>query len=56
MNVTADLPLVNLSNATRKQHINEQIDNLSLINRDVYALLQLTPGVQPIKYKQPGLQ
>jgi hypothetical protein len=47
VNVTGDVPLVNLSNATLGNSIsNEQIDNLSLINRDVYALLQLTPGVQ----------
>ena len=47
VSVTADVPLVNLSNATLGASIsNEQIDNLTLINRDVYALLQLTPGVQ----------
>jgi hypothetical protein len=39
--------LVNLSNSTLGTSIsNVQIDNLPLINRDVYALLQLTPGVQ----------
>jgi outer membrane receptor protein involved in Fe transport len=47
VSVTADVPLVNLSNATLGASVsNEQIDNLTLINRDVYALLQLTPGVQ----------
>ena len=47
VSVTADVPLVNLSNATLGASIsNEQIDSLTLINRDVYALLQLTPGVQ----------
>ncbi|MGA9673434.1 MAG: TonB-dependent receptor [Terracidiphilus sp.] len=47
ISVTADVPLVNLSSATLGASIsNEQIDNLTLINRDVYALLQLTPGVQ----------
>lgn len=47
VSVTSDVPLVNLSNATLGASIsNVQIDNLPLINRDVYALLQLTPGVQ----------
>jgi outer membrane receptor protein involved in Fe transport len=47
VNVTADVPLVNLSNSTLGASIsNVQIDNLTLINRDAYALLQLTPGVQ----------
>jgi len=45
--VTADVPLVNLSNATVGSTIsNDQIENLPLINRDAYALLSLTPGVQ----------
>jgi outer membrane receptor protein involved in Fe transport len=47
VNVTADVPLVSLSSATLGASIsNLQIDNLPLINRDAYALLQLTPGVQ----------
>ncbi len=47
VNVTADVPLVNLSNATLGTSIsNVQIDNLPLISRDTYALLSLTPGVQ----------
>ncbi len=47
VSVTADVPLVNLSNSTIGTSIsNAQIDNLPLINRDTYALLGLTPGVQ----------
>jgi hypothetical protein len=47
VSVTADVPLVNLSNATLGTSVsNIQIDNLPLINRDTYALLTLTPGVQ----------
>jgi hypothetical protein len=47
VSVTADVPLVNLSNATLGTSIsNVQIDNLPLISRDTYALLSLTPGVQ----------
>lgn len=47
ISVTADVPLVNLSSAALGSSVsNEQIDNLPLINRDVYQLLNLTPGVQ----------
>jgi hypothetical protein len=47
VNVTADVPLVNLSNATLGSSVsNVQIDNLPLISRDTYALLSLVPGVQ----------
>lgn len=47
VSVTADVPLVNLSNSTLGTTVsNEQIDNLPLISRDTYALLSLTPGVQ----------
>ncbi|MDR3726504.1 MAG: carboxypeptidase regulatory-like domain-containing protein [Terracidiphilus sp.] len=47
VSVTADVPLVNLSNSVLGATVsNEQIDNLPLINRDVYQLLSLTPGVQ----------
>jgi hypothetical protein len=47
VNVTADVPLINLSNSTLGTSVsNVQIDNLPLINRDTYALLSLTPGVQ----------
>jgi outer membrane receptor protein involved in Fe transport len=45
--VTADVPLVNLGNATIGTTItNEEIDNLPLVGRDPYRLLYLTPGVQ----------
>ena len=45
--VTEDVPLVNLTSAALGSSIsNVQIDNLPLINRDVYQLLNLTPGVQ----------
>ena len=45
--VTADVPLVNLGNATLGSTIdNVQIDNLPLVGRDTYRLLGLTPGVQ----------
>lgn len=47
VSVTADVPLINLSNSTLGTTVsNAQIDNLPLINRDTYALLSLTPGVQ----------
>jgi len=47
ISVTGDVPLVNLSNSVVGATIsNVQIDNLPLINRDVYQLLSLTPGVQ----------
>ena len=50
VSVTADVPLINLSNSTLGTSIsNVQIDNLPLINRDTYALLSLTPGVQSDK-------
>ncbi|HEY0306859.1 MAG TPA: TonB-dependent receptor [Acidobacteriaceae bacterium] len=47
--VTADVPLVNLGSATLGDTVdNLQIDNLPLINRDVSRLLQLVPGVQSV--------
>ena len=47
--VTADVPLVNLSNSTLGAAVsNVQIDNLPLVGRDVYQLLSLTPGVQTV--------
>ncbi|HUV95978.1 MAG TPA: TonB-dependent receptor [Acidobacteriaceae bacterium] len=47
--VTADVPLVNLSNSTLGTAVsNLQIDNLPLVGRDVYQLLTLTPGVQAV--------
>ena len=45
--VTADIPLVNLGNATLGRTVsNVEIDNLPLVGRNVYQLLNLTAGVQ----------
>ncbi len=47
--VTADVPLVNLGNSTLGRTIdNREIDNLPLVNRDSSRLLQLVPGVQSV--------
>ncbi|HUV70686.1 MAG TPA: TonB-dependent receptor [Terracidiphilus sp.] len=47
--VTADIPLVNLSNSTLGAAVsNIQIDNLPLVGRNAYQLLTLTPGVQSV--------
>ena len=47
VNVTADVPLVNLGNSTLGSTVsNLQIDNLPLVGRNTYQLLNLTPGVQ----------
>jgi outer membrane receptor protein involved in Fe transport len=49
ISVTADVPLVNLSDSTLGASIsNVQVDNLPLVNRDTYSLLTLTPGVQSV--------
>ncbi|QEE27511.1 TonB-dependent receptor [Terriglobus albidus] len=49
INVTADVPLVNLGSATLGATVdNQQIDNLPLVNRNVDRLLQLVPGVQSV--------
>lgn len=49
VNVSADVPLVNLGNSTLGQTVsNVEIDNLPLVNRDVSRLLQLVPGVQSV--------
>lgn len=49
ISVTADVPLVNLSDSTLGASVsNVQIDNLPLVNRDTYTLLSLTPGVQNV--------
>jgi len=48
--VTADAPLVNLTNSTLGNTVeNREIDNLPLVNRDVSRLLQLVPGVQSVQ-------
>ncbi|MGI4830126.1 MAG: carboxypeptidase regulatory-like domain-containing protein [Janthinobacterium lividum] len=49
IDVTADVPLVNLGSSTLGQTIdNKEIDNLPLVNRDVTRLLSLVPGVQSV--------
>jgi outer membrane receptor protein involved in Fe transport len=45
--VKADIPLLNTGNSTLGRTItNVEIDNLPLVDRNVYTLLDLTPGVQ----------
>ncbi len=45
--VTADVPLLNTGNSTLGRTVsNVEIDNLPLVDRNVYRLLDLTPGVQ----------
>lgn len=45
--VTAEVPLLNTGNSTLGRTVgNEEIDNLPLVDRNVYQLLDLTPGVQ----------
>lgn len=49
VSVTADVPLVNTTNSTLGASVsNKEIDNLPLVGRDVYQLLNLTPGVQKV--------
>jgi hypothetical protein len=50
VDVSADVPLVNLGNSTLGSTIdNRDIDNLPLVNRNVDRLLQLIPGVQAVQ-------
>jgi outer membrane receptor protein involved in Fe transport len=45
--VTADVPLLDTGNSTLGRTVtNVEIDNLPLVDRNVYTLLDLTPGVQ----------
>ncbi len=45
--VTAEVPLLNTGNSTLGRTVsNVEIDNLPLVDRNVYTLLDLTPGVQ----------
>jgi outer membrane receptor protein involved in Fe transport len=45
--VTAEVPLLNSGNSTLGRTIsNQEIDNLPLVDRNAYALLDLTPGIQ----------
>ncbi len=57
INVTADVPLVNLGSATLGRTVsNVEIDSLPLVGRNVYQLFSLTPGVQSNYHnEQPGL-
>ncbi len=48
--VTTEIPLVNLGNSTLGRTVdNREIDNLPLVDRNVYTLLTLTPGVQNVQ-------
>ncbi len=50
VNVTADVPLINQSDSTLASSVsNQQIDNLPLVGRDTYSLLNITPGVQNVQ-------
>ncbi len=45
--VTAEIPLMNTGDSTLGRTVdNVEIDNLPLVDRNVYTLLDLTPGVQ----------
>jgi hypothetical protein len=45
--VTSEVPLINTSNAEIGHTVeNAEINNLPIVNRNVYTLLSLTPGVQ----------
>ena len=45
--VTAEVPLVNLGNSTLGSQIdNREVDNLPIVDRNAYQLVALTPGVQ----------
>jgi len=47
LEITADAPLVDTKNVSLGTTINaEEVENLPLIDRDVYDLLELTPGVE----------
>lgn len=48
--VTGQVPLINLANSTLGQTVdNRAIENLPLVGRDTYQLLNLTPGVQNVQ-------
>ena len=45
--VTSEVPLVNLGNSTLSRTVdNVEVDNLPLVGRNAYRLMDLTPGVQ----------
>ncbi len=48
--VTETVPLVNTANSVLGRTIpNQEVDNLPLVNRDAYQLLNLTAGVQSVQ-------
>ncbi len=48
--VTERVPLVNTANSVLGRTItNQEVDNLPLVSRDAYQLLNLTPGVQNVQ-------
>jgi outer membrane receptor protein involved in Fe transport len=48
--VTAEAPLINLGNSVLGRTVdNREIENLPLVGRNVYDLLNLTPGVQNVQ-------
>ena len=48
--VSGQVPLINLANSTLGQTVdNRAIENLPLVGRDTYQLLNLTPGVQNVQ-------
>jgi outer membrane receptor protein involved in Fe transport len=48
--VTAEVPLVNLGNSVLGRTVEaREIENLPLVDRNVYTLLSLTPGVQSVQ-------
>ena len=52
MTVTAEIPLVNVANSTMGSSIdNRRVDNLPLVSRDSYTLLNLTAGIQSVASK-----
>jgi outer membrane receptor protein involved in Fe transport len=49
VNVSSEVPLVNIGNSVLGRTIdNREVDNLPLVNRDAYQLLNLTAGVQSV--------
>jgi hypothetical protein len=54
VSITADAPLVNTADASIGRTVdNKEIVNLPLVNRDLYSLLTLTPGVDNAESTNP---
>lgn len=52
--VSSDAPLINTADATIGRTVdNKEIQNLPLVNRDLYSLLSLTPGVDSADSTNP---